>query len=346
MTVVDRSKISRREIPARVASLAWQGDALVDWVGGGKVFYPDGTVEDPRVGWAYPFDASCATADGRFAIIYQRRGTKALLLRDGKLQRELNRSFYHADVYDYPICIWPAPDSRVLIAHCPEDYRRIDIEDAETGTRLTNGDRKPEDFFHSRLMVNPSGTRFLSAGWVWQPWEAVVYYDIAEAVHDPSHLDNVDNHAPGALNVGLAEEGSACWQTDKRVLIGGTTEENSPPDPEDLASIGEPRLHARGIAIYDVVEKKYIRSVVIDDVPGEMMPVGESHAICFCGNPRLVSLESGQVLSRWDDLDTGPVHGPTVEERKFPPLAIDIANRRFAVYDSDKITVIQIDPSE
>jgi hypothetical protein len=40
---------------------------------------------------------------GEFAVIYTRLGTKGLVLHRGKIIREINRSFYHADVYEYPI---------------------------------------------------------------------------------------------------------------------------------------------------------------------------------------------------------------------------------------------------
>jgi hypothetical protein len=132
MSVVEGLKISRHEIQVRAASLVWQGDALVDWVGGSRVIHLDGRCDRPKVNWAYTFDAVTATPGGHFAIIYERTGTKALLLRDGDLLREMNRSFYHANVYDYPVCIWNAGDGRTLIAHCPQDYCRLDIEDANT----------------------------------------------------------------------------------------------------------------------------------------------------------------------------------------------------------------------
>jgi hypothetical protein len=336
-------KISRQVIPAaHVASLAWRGESLVDWVGGGKVFHLNGKSEDPHVGWAYPFNAVQATPDGRFAVIYQRQGTKALLLREGKLLRELNRSFYHAHVYEYPVCIWRAQDGRTLIAHCPERYCRIDIDDAETGERLTNGERKPSDFFHSRLKVNTAGTRLLSAGWVWHPRNAVVYYEVAEALRDPTHLDGVKDCAPGSFHVALAEHESACWETTERVLLGGGSEEDTNAD-EEAAEIGGPRLHPRGMAVYDVAERVYVKSVVLGEVAGTMMPVGERHAVCFYGHPKLVSLDSGEVVDCWEDLDTGKQVSSIFGELKLPPLAIDVEHRRFAVYGAGGITVVQID---
>ena len=341
--VIDKSglRASRHSIPAQgVASLTWCGDRLVDWVGGGLAYHLDGRREDPRSAWFFPFDAACATPDGRYAVVYQRHGTKALLLRDGNLLRELNRSFYHAHVYDYPVHIWRAPDGRTLLAHCPEDYRRIEIDDADTGTRLTAGERTPKDFFHSRLMVNETGTRLLSAGWVWHPWDAVSFYDIAEALRDPAHLDSLVNSAPHSRNVSLAEESSACWQTSERVLLGGSAEEE---DPNDDPEITEPRLHTRGIAVYDVVAKTYVRSAILTEPPGTMMPIGESHAVCFYKWPRLVSLADGQVVMGWEDLACGDQVSSISRRDRFPALAIDVEHRRFAVADADQITVVQID---
>lgn len=336
-------QISRLAIPGTdVGSLTWCGDMLVDWVRGGRVFYLDGRCEDPHVAWGFPFDAACATTNGRFAVVYQRLGTKALLLREGKILRELNRSYYCAHAYEHPVCIWQAPDGRTLVAHCPEAYRQIDIDDAETGIRLTKGARSPQDFFHSRLMVNANSTRLLSAGWVWHPWNGVVYYEIADVLRDPTHLDNTADHAPGSLDVCLAEEASACWQTTERVLLGASSEEEDPQN-ERARQIGEPRLHTGGIAVYDVASGKYTRSVVLGEPPGIMMPVGDLHAVCFYRHPKLVSLDSGEVVAEWEDLDTGQQVGSIISDAKLPPLAIDVQHQRFAVAGPKKITVVQID---
>lgn len=333
---------SRVVIPiAGVGSLNWCGDKLVDWVRGGMRIHLDGTVENPRISWGFPFDAACATEDGKYAVIYQRVGTKALLLRDGQILRELNRSYYHAEVYEYPLCIWQDANGRTLIAHCPEAYNRIDIEEAESGRRLTETVRKPSDFFHSRLTVNPMGTRLLSAGWVWHPWNGVVYYDIVEALRNPTHLDSTKDQAPGALNVGAAEETFGCWQTEDRVLLSASDEQEDKQE-EEVAKLGEPRLHPCGIAVYDVSTRRYVRSVVLNEPPGTLMPVGENHAVSFYKYPKLVSLETGEILAGWDDLDTGTQVSSIIWDKKLPPLAIDAKNRRFAVASATEIHVVQI----
>ncbi len=65
-------------------------------------------------------------------------------------------------------------------------YNRLEIEDARTGEPLTAGpEREPDDFFHSRLAVSPSGRYLLSAGWVWHPWGCLVVFDLRQALADP-----------------------------------------------------------------------------------------------------------------------------------------------------------------
>jgi hypothetical protein len=336
-------KFSRSVIPAsRVRSLVWHGDVLTDWVNGGWIFRLDGTCQDPCINWAFPFDAACATPDGRFAVIYQRCGTKALVLSGTKCLRELNRSFYQAHVYEYPIAIWQDPNGRALIAHCPEHYNQIEIEDAQTGERLTQGKRNPIDFFHSRLRVNPAGTRLLSAGWAWHPWNNVLYFDLCDALRNPSRLDKDDNIAPESFNVELAEHSSACWQTNDRVLIGASSEEEDSAEVVET-SAPELRLRPKGIAVYDVTSRQYVKSVVLDEPAGTIMPLGDNHAVCFFKHPRIISLDSGKTIATCDDLDTGTQSSSIVWDAKLPVMALDANSRRFAVAGSNEITVVQIE---
>ena len=122
-------------------------------------------------------------------------GTKGLLLHNGKILRELNRSSYHANAYEYPVALFHEPGGRLLLAHCPEGYCRIELKEAETGRALTaSADRKPSDVFHSRLAASPCGKRLLSAGWVWHPWGAVACFDIARALGRRLHAGSALMH--------------------------------------------------------------------------------------------------------------------------------------------------------
>ena len=106
-------------LPAqRVRSLTWVNDTLIDFAAGGVRYELDGSRSEAPVYWAYPFDSAVAAAN--FAVLYTRLGTKAVLLKDGKILRELNRSFYHAHVYEYAVCL-TEHDGRMLLVHCPED---------------------------------------------------------------------------------------------------------------------------------------------------------------------------------------------------------------------------------
>ena len=53
--------------------------------------------------------------------------TKALLFRDGRLLRELNRSYYHAESFEYPLTFLPLPNGRMGIVHCPDDVGVLEM---------------------------------------------------------------------------------------------------------------------------------------------------------------------------------------------------------------------------
>ena len=72
-----------------VKSLCWYDDLLIDWVAGGAIYHLDGKVQPRRVNYAYRFDAAVTSPSGRFAVIYEKLGTKALVLDNGKIFREL-----------------------------------------------------------------------------------------------------------------------------------------------------------------------------------------------------------------------------------------------------------------
>ena len=75
-------------------SLVWEGDNLVDWAGGGERFNLDGTRRQrPHTSFGLMFDRAVGLPDWSFTVIYGRLGTKAVLLKKGKVLRELSRSY-------------------------------------------------------------------------------------------------------------------------------------------------------------------------------------------------------------------------------------------------------------
>jgi hypothetical protein len=344
MSWFTRTRIETRG--ERVKSLCWRGDALIDWVRGGASWTLDGRCEGPRCDWGYSrFDGAVADVTGRWAVVHERTGTAGLLLRDGHIVRAIHRAPSHADAYLFPVCLFQL-NGRTLIAHCPDSYARIEIDDAETGERLTRStSRKEADFFHSRLAASPSAKRLTSAGWYWHPWDAVVWFEIEAAIVDPTLLDRLDG-SPRGRNAAIAEESSACWLDDDRILIGGSSE---PEDADEAAELDRehpgPRLRPNGLAVYDVSSRAYTHAFDLGAPPGTMMPVGAHHVVTSFRRPRLVSLETGNVLHEWADIESHDVASSIVMDRPPVVMALDPGNARFAVAGKDGIDVVAIDVS-
>jgi hypothetical protein len=331
-----------------IRSLCWRGDELVDWVGGGKTFTSAGGEQHASVSYSFDYrlDAATASPDGRFAVIYERLGTKGLLLRDGKILRELDRSFYHANAYEYPVTLFYDQGGRLVLAHCPRDYRHIELEDAETGRPLTaSSQRKPSDFFHSRLAASPHGMRLLSAGWLWHPLSAVKWFDVARGFTDPLHLDDGDS-LPHSRNVCLAEESSACWLDDDRIAVAASDETEDPEESRDACGL---RLRPRGLAVYDLASRTYLGAIQLDEPAGTILALGTRYVLSLYRHPKVIDVSTGKVLHVWAELHSGRQDGSIIRGLKGdavpPPMAFDPAHKRFAIAQGNAVTVIAFDHS-
>jgi hypothetical protein len=314
-----------------IRSLCWRGDQLVDWAGGGRAFAADGTEQPKRVNYPYRFDAATTSPDGRFAVIYERLGTKGLLLHNGRILREIDRSYYWADAYEYPVALFNDPDGRVLLAHCPGNYCRIELEDAETGQPLTaSADRKPSDFFHSRLAASPRGKRLLSAGWIWHPLSLVTCFDVAQALADPLHLDDC-HYLPSSFNPGLAAESSACWLDDDYMAVAASAD----PEEDSVEDDTAPRLRPCGIAVYDLANRTLLQVFQLDEPSGTIIPLGRRYLLSLYRHPKLIDLSTGKVVHVWSELQSAQP----------PPMAFDAASNRFAIVNRDTVTVIEFNHS-
>src|SRR5688572_2620497 len=105
-------EVERIVIPVRqnVRSLCWHHGDLVDWVDGGTRYRLDGTVVPRTVFYAYRFDHALIAPNGRYVALIERLGTKGLILKNGEIVREINRSYYFANAYEYPIIFLTLPD--------------------------------------------------------------------------------------------------------------------------------------------------------------------------------------------------------------------------------------------
>jgi hypothetical protein len=330
-------------LPARhkVSSLCWDGDSLVDWVEGGHRYYLDGRVPLRNVAYSFPFDAAVVSPTCEYAAIFTRLGTKGLVLKRGEVLRELNRSFYHAHVYEYPITMLRLRNGREVIAHCPDSYNQLEIDDLETGARLTSaGARSPSDVFFSRLAATPDGSFLMSAGWVWHPLDHVKVFNIGIGLADPTHLDG------GGIELDLwAEDSSACFLTGSRMVVALNDELDDEETPVGREGQGKKEESPEfGVfRIYDVAAAELLWSASPQAPVGSIMSVGQDQVVGFYEHPKLFDLRSGAVIRRWPHLKTGTQTSSIIWHiGAIPPMAFDTGNRRFAIAHDDIITVVQL----
>ena len=88
-----------------VRSLMWEGDTLIDWAGGGVRYGAEGEITRFYSSFGPHFDHAVSSPSGQYAVIYAGLGTKGLLTRNDEMQREINRSYYHADAYEFPLAL-------------------------------------------------------------------------------------------------------------------------------------------------------------------------------------------------------------------------------------------------
>src|SRR5207249_4053150 len=194
------------------------------------------------------------------------------------------------------------------------------------------------DFFHSRLAVNPAGTKLLSAGWIWHPFDTVNLYDVAVALSDPASLDRWHADSSGVL--GESSEINSAAFVNAHLLLA-TSGQGSDDWYDDST---EARLQPGTIGLYDLERKKFLLVHPLEEDAGTLMPVSPEYAVGFYEHPKLIHVGSGRVLHRWTELNSGKQNSSIIwHQEPIPPLALDPANRRFAVADKEAITIITIE---
>jgi hypothetical protein len=321
-------------IPTRTppSSLCWRGDTLVDWTSGGIQYALDGSASDPHVRYGYRFDGAVSSPDGQYAVLYEVLGTKGVVLRNGQVLREISRSYYHADVYEYPIALLTLPRGRTVLAHCPEEYCRLEFEDIETGTRLTQRESSSPDVFHSRLRFSQDGRYLLSAGWVWHPVDVVHVFEVPRVLEAPETLDSPEPFQLGDWSVELS--GAAFGEQGRLIVNGHGAVDAAFPEDVDLPS--------GGLAVYSLIDQRVLSVAPLEETAGTLMAVGGEHVLGFHGHPKLFELATGRIVARWPELATGLQTSSICRHLpSLPPLALDPAGRRFAVGTEKGIEVVR-----
>lgn len=322
-------------------SLCWINDELTDFTWG-CIYNLDGSFRRiPGYGWRF----NCATVSpgGDYVVLYGRNETKGIILHHGKILREINRSYRGISETEFPVTLFRLADGRDVMAHCPDHYGTIEIEDVVTGQRLTNASsRHHRDIFHSRFAVNSAGTLLLSAGWIWHPLGTIDVFSIEDALKDSSTLDQASDITPPLW----AELCAAAFHGDSALILSTTSEGYDNVHGSDEGWGGDMvEPHRLRLALYDLEEKVYRTVVHVGEPTGTLMPLSDRYAIGFYDHPKIFDLITGHIVHRWPGLYTGKQESAIVfSGSDIPPLALDPANSRFAVADKDGITVVEIDP--
>ena len=329
--------MKRYELAAKeLRSLCWAGDDLIYWIGGVRIGR-DGKPQRFGCGESYRFDA--AVGSGEVGVMFEMLGTKGRIGRwNGELPRdhfvpigftelrEIDRSYYHAAAYGYPVCVFALPDGREAIAHCPRRHDTLEIELVD-GTPLTRRDVPAEDVFHGRLAASQDGRWLLSNGWVWQPYNVACVYDVARCLVEPAHLST----AGLTLDLGPLEA-----EVDAATLSGDRL----------IASASAERP---GLSIVELPSGKHLGYAELPEYLGQrIMAWGAGHIVAFDGHPRVVRLDGPRaaIVHVWEDLEVPSWSQPNVNlaPPTAPYLAIDPKRARFAIADGDRVVVIAAQP--
>jgi hypothetical protein len=333
-------EVNHYAIPYRgCGSLLWSGDELFDWASGGRITL-DNRVTYDLYNYGYRFDHAIESESGEYIALYERLGTKGLLLRgDGRFIREIDRSYYIADMYEYPIAFLTLPDGRPGLAHCPQSYARLDIEEVESGARLTQRETHSPDFFHSRLAVSADNHYLLDAGWIWHPFDWVQVYELGRVFADPASLDEEDGHLPPVVRPGV-EINNAAFLTSERIVFNTNVFDY---DPDNLEDNERALLDHGGLAVYDLSERRLRSSVPLEEPAGMLMPLGEDFVVGFYEHPKLIEVATGKVVMRWPEIASGTQNSSVIgSDTTPPPIALDPQRQRFAVASPEAITVIEL----
>jgi hypothetical protein len=312
-----------------IQSLSWIDNYLIDWLDSGRKY--DLTGEIGTIGsyhLAFPFDSAITSENGIYAFVYQKLGTKGLLLKNGDILREINRSYYHADVYEYPANFVTTDDGVTYLIHCPNKYCQIDFENVETGEVITNiKERKPFDFFHSRFEISPDNKTLLSKGWAWHPIDFVELFNIEECILNPLLLDK---RCSPDVN---AEICAASFINNDLVLIGAANDADCFDD-----DLFEELINGQ-IAIWNIKTNTVSKPITSEfKIGGQLIAIDETFAWDLFGFPKIVNFRTGVVIDKAEDIKSGEQISAIIHHLDYlPKMALNKKTKQIAIQNDNKI---------
>lgn len=316
-------------LKAYVKTMEWFEEGIVDWNSAGTFYSLDGNTKKlQKYHFGFTCDSSITSPNGEYVLIYQKLGTKGLLLKNGELLREINRSYYQSAVYEFPAAFFMM-NGRTYLAHCPAEYCRIDFEDAETGEIITNVTREPQDIFHSRLEISPDNKYLLVKGWVWHPWDVVGVFDIEKCISNPQLLDE------GMIIPNSSTEiCSASFIDNERILL--------------CASKGEPFEDKENnpitngyLAIWDFKKEEIIRVIKVEEEIGNIFAINDEFCWDLYGYPKIIDLNTGKIIDKNKDVFSGNQNSSIIHHLdKLPQISFNRKTKQVAIAYDNMIEVL------
>jgi hypothetical protein len=249
-------------------------------------------------------------------------------MKSGEIHRELNRSYYFAQTYDYPVTLTLAPNGRVVVVHCPTSFDTLEVEDAETGETLASK-KTGEMEFHSQLAASGNGAYLLGAGWFWHPLGGAWVCGLGAMLNA-----SADALSDVSFSFG-AEIDSAAFLGEDAVVVTSTAEVCNDATPP--SGIGPLRL-----GLYSLAKRAWLSIAALQEPSGMIMP-WRDWVISFYGFPKAIEIATGHVVHEWKHLRSGQQVGSIeLGDPPPPPIALDSKNGRFAIASGNEITVVTL----
>jgi hypothetical protein len=311
-------------------TINWFDDKIVDWPNAGSLYDLSGqTTKLGKYTFGFNFDSAIHSADGKYVFIYQKFGTKGILIKGREILREINRSYYFADSYEYP-ATFLTHDKKTFLAHCPISYCQLDFEEVETGEIVTNiKTRKPSDVFHSRLEISPNGKYLLSKGWVWHPVDVIQIFQIEDCISNPLLLDKVDHNFP---NVG-SEICTASFINDSEILVGSSDEVF---DDDNVSNVPP-----KSMAIWNFHDNKFFNQKTPEFEFGNLFCIDRTLAWDTYKFPKIIDLATGLMVDKAEDVYSGEQKLSLLfDTSKQPQLSFDRNRKKLAIKEKGRVIIL------
>ena len=310
-------------------TLDWFENNVIDWNSAGTQYFENGeTKQLQKYHFGFVCDGSITSENGEYVLIYQRLGTNGLLLRNGELLREINRSYYQSSVYEFPATFLTFKN-RIYLVHCPFGYNQLDFEDAETGKVVTNiPDRKPKDIFHSRLEVSFDNKHLISKGWAWHPIDLLELFDIEKCFENPNLLDKGIN----IPNVN-AEISSASFIDNDKILVRASNEDWA-DEETDIIKDGQ-------IATWNFKTGEIINPIDVNSEIGNIFAIDETKCWDLYNYPKIIDLKNGKVTDKIQEIESGKQGSSVIHHlTDLPKIAFNRITKQIAIAKENTIEIL------